>query len=61
MFQVSVTRLNVAPSEFWKMDIDEFWAIHDFMFPPKHNITRDEVDEMIKALENKESDRGRIK
>lgn len=58
MFQVAVTKMGVAPSEFWLMNADEFWSIHDFLFKPKHDVTRLEVEKMMEAIEKKESRRG---
>jgi hypothetical protein len=53
-FQIAVTQLHVAPSEFWKMKPRHFWALAETLRPAKSgpSIDKDErkaIADMLKG------------
>jgi len=43
--------MNIAPSEFWNMTLQEFWAIYNSRFTkPKTGMTRDEFNKLVESF-----------
>lgn len=54
-FGAAVAHLNIQPSEFWGMTLNEFWAVYDAKFG--HVIkpmTRREMEKMEKSIKEAE-------
>lgn len=59
-YEICVGAWGIQPSEFWSMDVEEFWWLYEYKRPrdPKKDyagsLTKKDVRELVAELEEKQ-------